>query len=141
MRSGGARKIEKGRQKGVDELDPYVKVTLGPFGRKKETKALKDGGRDPDFLAVHGNELRFEVPSHMPVATGEPVQVRAREATLGATPCRSRARHTRHRSATDPHSPESRALDSTGRHSRTSSCSLWSRSLSHRSRATDRRAK
>ena len=72
MRSGGARKIEKGRQKGVDELDPYVKVTLGPFGRKKETKALKDGGRDPDFLAVHGNELQFEVPSHMPAATGEP---------------------------------------------------------------------
>ena len=62
MRQRNVKPAGNERTKSVDELDPYVKVTMDPFGLKKKTKEVQDAGHDADWTEKHDHALRFVFP-------------------------------------------------------------------------------
>ena len=53
--------METVRQRGVDELDPYIKATLLPYNESKECDPDVDAGHNPNWTSKHKNVLRLTV--------------------------------------------------------------------------------
>ena len=56
-----SRSVETVRQRGVDELDPYIKATLLPYNESKECDPDVDAGHNPNWTSKHKNVLRLTV--------------------------------------------------------------------------------